>query len=213
MGFPGHFKITGHSGTEFKHRKAFDKIKTYRRQSDKKDSTNESSDFIPPILSSAPIDYQQKYVRDRKMRILFKLPLLMISVILLGIVVVKSTNYYKDSLNNKYHQSLIDFTSYKTSKALKNRTFFNNSGYYHLRIGDLYTAQQEFTRALHKDEYDIDARIGLTETLIERCIRNNEVCKEALTNIAFLDDMDYLTKEGIWALSDKLYYANKLADF
>lgn len=206
MGLPGHFKITGHSGTEFKHRKAFEKIKSYQEQSKHaKNAFNEDS-FKLPITSSVPTNYQEAYKQERRIKLFFKLPVFIVSVILIGFVFIKSSNHYKDALNARNYQQKIALETIMEAVHREDYLFLVNSGYYYFRRKKLSTAQWEFTRALSIDEYGKDARIGLTRTLIERCKAYHEGCEEIQTNLDFIRGMKYLPEEKIKELESQLNF-------
>ena len=159
MGFAG-LKISGHSGSEFKHRKAF----SQRRTSE--NSASKTEVFALPIIDAQPTDYQKIYDQDRKLRLFFKLPLFLIALIVIGYVTIGSSSANKAALNAENNEQ---FNTVKETEIIQDYDFYINSGYYYLGKNKLNTAQREFTRALGIDEYNIDARIGLTKTMIERC--------------------------------------------
>lgn len=205
MGFSG-IRIPGHSGSEFKHRTVFSKRKTAESSSSK------SEVFALPITASTPTDYQKIYAQDRKVRLFFKLPVFLISVLIIGYVTLDSSSYFKDALNPRNHEQFNRINTVKETEIIHDYVFFINSGYYHLRNNDLYTAQREFTRALKLDEYNIDARIGLTKTMIERCKQFHEVCEEVQPHLNFLRKMKYLPNSGMKKLQeefDKSYLIKK----
>ncbi len=209
MGLPGHFKITGHSGTEFKHRKAFEKIKAYKEQAKHaKNAFNEDS-FKLPITSSVPTNYQEAYKQERRIKLFFKLPIFIIAIIVISFVSVNFSNHYVDALNARNYQKQLSYRTEKEIKKLENFTFFYNSGNYHLQKNELNAAQLEFTQVLYLDKYNIDARIGLTETLVARCQQYHELCDEAQIQLDFLDDMDFLTKSRIRDLYHQLRFVNQ----
>jgi len=192
MGFPGHFKITGHSGTEFKHRKAFSKIKSYKESGNHKKNKSDSGEFILPIKASVPTDYQHAYRQDRKMRLYFKLPVFLITLTLISLVLLKNCGKYESSVESRNHQALMDYTIEQKDANAESYIFFLNSGYYHLNRNELNTAQWEFTRALYIDEYGKEARIGLTRTLIAQCKEYQKECDNIQVNLDFLHNMKYL---------------------
>ena len=197
MGFAG-LKISGHSGSEFKHRTAFSKRKTL------KSSSSESGDFALPITDSLPTDYQKIYDQDRKMRLFFKLPVFLISLMVIGYVTLGSSSHYEDALKDRNYEQLSSANTVEETEAFQDYAFYSNSGYYHLRNNQLYIAQREFSRALEIDEYNIDARIGLTKTMIERCRQLHEVCEEVQPQLDFLRKMKYLNEKQIKNLKEGL---------
>lgn len=169
MGFPGHCKISGHSGT----------------------------------------DYQKIYQQDRNMRLFYKLPIFLISVIVIGLVIINSTSNSKEALNARNYKQINTINTVKETEVIQDYVFFINSGYYHLRRNEIYTAQWEFTRALKLDEYNIDAQIGLTKTMIERCKQLHEVCEAIQPHLDFLRKMKYLPDTGMKKLQqefDMIYF-------
>ncbi len=210
MGFPGHSKIAGHSGTEFKHRKAFSKIKHYHQQSSVKNNVPGTEEFLLPIPATVPTNYLQAYQKERSIKLLINLPVFLIAISLVGYLLINFSNECEKSFVQNYERGLSNLEKNKEEKIrrIKNFTYFYNSGNYHLQKNELLKAQKKFTRALALDEYNIDARIGLTETLIAQCQQYHLFCKEAQIQLDFLDDTDYLMKEGIWELDDKLRSAN-----
>ncbi len=206
MGFPGHFKIAGHSGTSFKHRKAFEKIKSYQEQSKNEKTSFDEGTYKLPIKSSVQTNYQEANKQDRRMRLFFKLPVFLISVIVFSFVFVKSSKYYKNMLNARNQQEIIGFKTVQETGNLEDYIFFVNSGYYHLRRKQTSTAQSEFIRALSIDKYGKDARIGLTKTLIERCKDYHEGCEEIQANLNFIRGMKYLPEEKINELEEQFNF-------
>lgn len=206
MGFPGHFKISGHSGTEFKHRKAFEKIKAYRKQSNETKNHSGKTALKLPIKSSIPIDYQYAYQKNRNLKLFFKLPIFLVSILSIGFFIA---NIPKD-LGNIYlpkDQELIDAKAKKEAIRLENLTYFYNSGYYHLKRNELEEAHRDFVEVLLKDEYNVDARVGLAETLIARCKQDCVLCEEVHLQLDFIDKMDYLDSWSLRYLRDQLYKA------
>jgi len=205
MGYSGPGKISGHTGTEHKHRKAFSKIKSYQ-QSQNRSNYSKSGDFILPIKSSVPTNYQQAYQQDRKFKLFFKLPVFLITIIVIGFVFVKSSSHYKDALNARNYHQKQDLEAIKMQVQRDDYLFLVHSGYYYYRRKQLSTAQSEFIRALSIDEYGKDARIGLTKTLIERCIAYHEGCEEIQPNLDFIRGMKYLPELKIKELEDQFKY-------
>ena len=206
MGFPGHFKISGHSGTEFKHRKAFSKIKSYKESSNSKNKQSESGEYILPIKATVPTDYQHAYRQDRNMRLFFKLPVFLITLILVSFVVVKTSGGHEMVVEYSIQAPCLDLTPQEKEECLEAYLLFVNSGYYHLNNGELNTAQWEFTRAIYIYEYGKGARIGLTRTLIAQCKDHQKECDNIQVNLEFIRSMKYLPITEIEKMEGQYVY-------
>jgi len=204
MGFPGHFKIAGHSGTSFKHRKAFDKRKAYQKQSSNTKKSADKTSIKLPIKSSVPTDYQKAYQQERRFKLFFKLPVFLITIIVIGFVIVNSSSHYKEALNARNHSNKIELEMVMEAVQREDYLFLVNSGYYYYRRKKLDTAQWEFTRALSIDEYGKEARIGLTRTLIEQCKEYHRACDEISENIEFIRGMKYMSDSKIKEMEEQV---------
>ena len=201
MGFPGHFNIPGHSGTDFKHRKAFAKIKDYNRK--------RSSIDLPKIetekdFKTSP-QFSKKYqltFAEKAIKFGFKLPLFLCFIIISFWVFNNFTNHYFSVINNSDKAYQTTVKEYKAKEKRENYDLFIRSGKSHLKANQLNFAQAEFIRALTIYKYAKEARVGLTLTLVEKCNSRKEFCQEAQDHILFLKKMKYLTEGELNALID-----------
>ncbi len=208
MGFPGHCKIAGHSGTDFKHRKAFSKLKEYKQNTSKKYGNITTEEFLLPIPAAIPTDYFGAYQRNRRINLLVKLPAFLISICFFGFFLRHFSNTCTEHSIVNFNEARLEIDKEKELKKMENITYFYHSGNYHLQKNELHKAREYFTRTLAADEDNLDARIGLTETLTMYCHRHNLFCKEARIQLEFLQEMDYLTYDGIWNLEKQINRKN-----
>ncbi len=190
MGFSGS-KISGHSGTSFKHRKAFVKIKEYYNKN-KKVSRNKSNEKeISEKEGGCQREYKVKKF-DKVINLGFKLPLFIVFTIALIIVGKNYTralskSFLENRSNAQIERALNDKIESENAYRVLTRTGFD-----YLRYEQLNEAQSEFTRALKINSYGKEARIGLTKVLEKKCNLYGEFCKEAELNLEYLKQMNYL---------------------
>lgn len=190
MGFPGHFKIPGHSGTDFKHRKAFSKVKAYQKTRKSVRKHIASSKFGDPGIVS-----QLQEARTSKAntfatylsigsKLFFALALLTTFVLGMNWVLNRPISISPEPENLAFKKELRD--AYHVLVTTGNNFLLG---------GSLDEAQSEFVRAIKIDEYGELARIGLTKVLAKKCELYNEFCEEAVQQKDFLKEMGYLSEE------------------
>ena len=194
MGFPGHFKISGHSGTDFKHRKLFSEINKYNRtrKSINKSKTNkkENSAKNKPIIKK---DYEiSKY--DKYVRLGIKLPIFLTFLTLMIVGAKSYSNVMEDILGEASLKSKESLTIKEKEDNENAYKVLVESGSQYMKSELLDEAYFEFVRALNVDKYGKDARIGLTKVLVKKCKLKNQNCYEAELNINYLKEMNYISE-------------------
>lgn len=171
--FPCSFNIPGHSGTAFKHRKPFQKLKEHLNKKKRTASTpgkvNSTAHFIKknyPSFSKNSVDRSLKWVVAIICLTLFLL------IFLLAKNIVKS--FYTDLTTiSKESEEII-------AKRLQDSYDFliiSGDGYLHWNMLD--EAQREFDRALKIDKDGLEANLGMAKTLLKKCAQNGEYCRKA----------------------------------
>lgn len=199
MGFPGHFKIPGHSGTDFKHRKAFSKIKKYYRDQQIIRSPKSDCESAIKATQQNPIKYRFSK-RDKILNLGVKFPLFLLFTTMAFFVLKNFTNYYFTKFEKSNRQFVIDLNKQAEKEKKDAYDLFVRTAQSYLHVNKLDKAQSEFIRALSLDNYGKLARIGLTKTLIKKCKQQQEFCDEIKPHLDYLEQMKYLSKKEIETL-------------
>ena len=187
MGFGGS-KIVGHSGTSFKHRKAFTKIKKFNKLTElsyeNAPELNDQEQVRKPMISRN----LSKKGRVREYVVLAVIIIISLFLFLhfIDILNSKSTNYLGASLERH--------TEHRARLDLENYNHFIDVGYDNLRRNNLDNAQLYFVKALEIDTKGKEAREGVTQVLHQQCELKKKFCVEYEENLAYLVAMKYDTE-------------------
>ncbi|MEL7248968.1 MAG: hypothetical protein AAFO03_11135 [Bacteroidota bacterium] len=178
---PGHSKIPEHSGTDFKHRKAFSKARELLQKKIPKRSPSSTSPKAP---------YRSAYAGSGKLPWVLQFIGALVAlgaIITLGYVLI--SNYYADP---PFAATSFELKQQQI-KAEKERAYqiMVDTGNGYLAHGEPAQAHLEFAQALRIDEYGKDARVGLTKALILRCRTEGKYCEVADDNLAYVLKMKY----------------------
>ena len=204
MGPPGHCKIPGHSGTDFKHRKAFKKRKEYLTKQLLSKKTFKNTGLLKN-------DKHRNEIGNNGRSEINKGTLLVLSffiVAALGSIIYMGSQIYKKPVREFLEVSLDEvqpiIKSHQQRELEEAYNFLASSGNGYLNANLLDEAQTEFSHALKLYEYGRKARIGLTKILIKKCEMYSNLCKEAEENIEFLIEMKYASEREIkeWKIID-----------
>ncbi len=181
---PGHFRLPGHSGTDFKHRKAFERGKELQQQK----IPSRSASSTPP-----KVPYQSAYSGSVKLQwVLQTIAVLITFGALLCISYVLISNYYAappfTASSWELEHSRLKKENQRAYEMLVDR------GDTFLASGELERAHGAFAQALQIDQYGKNARRGLTKTLALRCQTEGTHCAAANENLDFLLKMQYATE-------------------
>jgi len=184
MGYAG-LKISGHSGTEFKHRKGFEKIKklnqhTSRTKNGENEIDENSKQLIQKDLNTR-FEHAEKYHR---LKMIIGIPILIISALLFSYII------FKGKIDLRISQYATNAYEERISKEKKqNDEFYRtmiSEGNYHLENEKITRAQNSFKSALAMDRYGEEANIGMTKAVIQECISDNRNCQYAIAHLQFV---------------------------
>jgi len=173
MGFSG-IKITGHSGTEFKHRKAFASFKQVSKNPSYKNID------APNNAQFEKRDYSYKVNKlEQLIKIGFLLPLF------LGTLFFAIYLFFDPKIGwfePLYFNNAAYLENKESEEKRLNREAYAvlvKSGYEYLESNNLDQAHWEFYRALKMYSHAKGANLGMTKTLAIKCQTKGVYCKEA----------------------------------
>ena len=185
---PGHFKIPGHSGTDFKHKKAFSRQKDYYRKKLKEKSKYNSLDKV----NTYKVEFKPT---EKKNLVLETVKYIGITITFIGLFWIGSKLFesYKISAKQsiEYHQESKNRTKNEAYNVL------TKTGLDYFNSGELDMAQEEFILALKINQNGLDARIGLTKVLQAKCIALNKFCVEFEENLEYLQKTQKISLKTI----------------
>ena len=180
-------KIPGHSGTDFKHRKAFSGPKAFYKNGRifSKKKLAASSQSFEEILKARK---HQKRVESR---------ILIYLVLFIGILTISCLWYFDQNypayVYKQEQQRLEQYQNSKLEKQLKedmeDYSVLVNIGNINLDHGKLNEAQGLFSSALRIFPNGIEGHIGMEKTLRLQCFTNSQNCKEAQNYAAFVKSL------------------------
>lgn len=174
MGFGG-MKIDGHSGTQFKHRKAF--VKQKKMQQAGLHGGERKTGYWEP--------------KDNRLNHRFRLVVSILSalaaivILLLGGQVVQEATFVKRQ-EVQHNQELYDRVKHD-SYNLALSEYGNVISYAEIRYeqGRYASAKHWYERALVLFPYDWEANLGLTTSLVAICAESGELCENAQQYLLF----------------------------
>jgi len=185
MGYSG-MKISGHSGTQFKHRKAFyNKLKPMVTGT----SNTPGKDIYPEYSFS---ELQKARAEIKKAN--FKKAVLLWTPFVIALLAF-CAYVMSDFETIPFSQSSTPCTPYTSTcraermaklailnsntKTTLNYDIFVEAGNVALKENRLNDAQVDFTKALKEDNFGKEANLGLTRTLSESCRQHGKFCELA----------------------------------
>lgn len=190
MGFSG-CHIPGHSGTQFRHRKAFVKNKS-----------NKALKTLPNFVkndSSFSAEKRDTYSDSVIVKILQKIVLPTLMVGSMFFIIICCTSFFRSlSLlsdgHSEYHQKA-------RAKELQDwYRYFVKSGHYYMRTNNLEAAQNEIHRALKIFPTGMHANIAMTQILSRRCKMEGSFCSEAHHYYSLIDGKDSLDEQRFYEI-------------
>ncbi|MFK7933622.1 MAG: hypothetical protein AB8G22_08930 [Saprospiraceae bacterium] len=201
----GSGKISGHSGTEFKHRKGFAQRKAQlsHRQRLGGGVVYEKKEF--QFEKQPVVHFDKRYGKSSLEKISHLLIYVIFAVLLtLCLAVAKEIPDVSGALSVT-PKSLEITTFHPSFESAEHENAFQIALQYgeaHFLKGHLYEAQTEIHRALEILPKSAKANRLMTQILVHRCVTMNEVCTEAE---AYLD---VLNKNPIPTLEEKRFIQN-----
>jgi len=159
MGFSGS-KISGHSGTSFKHRKGFDKILKHYEQTryTYEDAPQLNESIFNPKESKFIFRNESSLKREKVIYLMIVTTSIIISVFLFHFI--NDTSDFDIGINSKSYQERLHF-----QKEI-DYVEFTHAGFDNLKRNKLNNAQLYFSKALEINQCGKKARIGLTKVLV-----------------------------------------------
>lgn len=196
--FPGSFRISGHSGTDFKHRKAFKKTKELQDKRKRTSSVVIKSNFNYKISENLLHNSYEKLIKVG----LF----LLISVFVMQF---KERMIFDPLGEYGAH----GFTEKATIKE-QNKRIINEQAYHvltttgndYLYWNRLDEAQDEFARALKIDKNGYKANLGMTKTLMKKCKQRGEYCDEAKDYLDYMKTSNQYIDNELVELEETLVF-------
>lgn len=182
MGYCG-LKISGHSETSFKHRKAFQTRKANLQKSMRYGLKKYKHTVIEPYkdTSEERSTLKSKIIASRSLKIISISGLLFIILLFPYFIYL---GLYNIDINAK---SISQERTIEKQKEKGNAYEMQiKAGQRYLKNGKLDDAQYEFVLALSNKKYGIEARKGLYNVLDLKCIEFGLLCNEAQENKEYL---------------------------
>lgn len=187
----GSGKIAGHSGTDFKPKKAYFSKKMPYPSKTKKEYPTITTNYKP----TASVFNQNKY--DRWIKLGLGLPAFLIFVALIGFGIQFYGNPLRTYTNTYGNRTKVAVQKNKEAEYRNAYNIFMDEGNMYLNAKEWDAAQAAYYHILKMDKYDIAANIGLTKTLLQKCKQYQELCETADEYVHFLQKMNYASKEEI----------------
>jgi len=175
--FPCSFKIPGHSGTDFKHRKAFNKVEELQ---DKRKRTSGA------IMDSNYDAEPNKYKRNSSFSKWFKAGLLLTTFIFSFFFIKNQASNISNQLSKYGAEGEIIKAQSKKNVYTRAYRILTSTGNDYLYWNMLDEAQSEFALALKIDKNGKAANLGMTKTLIKKCAQKSEYCQEAKAYLNYM---------------------------
>ena len=196
----GNGKISGHSGTEFKHRKAFTGIKAHRKRWQSSVNKEQPSDTVS--WKEVNMERTAKKWEDAQRALLFLIPILIIA----NFLVWKYDDKFGQMINEQYAARQDYVAQQKALRVMSENDaaydLLTRSGKLFLKSGSLDYAQKEFIGALKLYPYGKEANIGLTKVLVKKCELCQMYCEEAEQYLAFIATFKEVKLEDIKAVEE-----------
>ena len=197
--FPCHFKIPGHSGTDFKHRKAFQKS---RKRLEVIKRTNgsyrkmQSADMPKNAkgYSKISINKPLKWLVAAVRLTMFFLLILLIKNIVISVHQELTTNTKKITLTQAFSKNSLTY--------MEIYYLFVKEGNNYLDQDKLNEAHQLFAKAWNLDRYGFEANLGMTKVLLKKCKSTGEYCSEAEAYLIYIKKIAKLTDNQLIELQE-----------
>lgn len=186
MGFPGHFRIPGHSGTDQKHKKVFTKWRKWQREDALTyESGRKSSQRTGQYKSEHEISDN-----GRKWVLFLGLPIVLLALACGGWLIFQAGDGVMSSFEEPTSISLNPRTD---EERLRTYQHYRRLGNQALEAGNYEAAKDNFTYALTVAPYSENARAGLTLVLEHYCEADQIYCDVAAEQRSFMDEMGWKT--------------------
>lgn len=195
MGFSGS-KISGHSGTEFKHRKAFyKKLKPMVTG-----TTNTPGKDIYPEYSYRELQKARAELRRTNYRkyLLICIPTVILLIIFMGYI---NSQFLANLLG---HSPTIETQIQETS--IETYHLFVEAGFVALKENRLHDAQLDFMQAIETNHYGKEANLGLTKTLAEACRQRGKFCEKAALYFDFTKSLSDVSEVDLRQLGVDAFF-------
>ncbi|MFT4664393.1 MAG: tetratricopeptide (TPR) repeat protein [Polaribacter sp.] len=179
-------KIPGHSGTAFKHRKAFNSIKEYDNKSISYNRKDKRNSKMHPKL--APKIYQEAIRSSSWIDKQIRLSLLLTFIVMMFYGITACYN----ALPNRQSKIYSYLKTYELEQQRNAYRILVHSGKSYMIGNQFQEANDEFARALKLFPYGKEARIEITKLYLITCELQNNYCDLIEKNIRFLEEMNYV---------------------
>ena len=195
--FPGHFKISGHSGTSQKNKKAFSKQKEYYRKKLDNKSRIQNVERISPRNHYRPVNKDDKVLKFIKY---IGITITLVALVWISYLIINELIIAYNISTQKYIENQRKIVTREDNEAYK---VLIQSGAEYFNENQLDLAQEEFLLALKVRKNGMDAKIGLTKVLGAKCKQFNQYCEEYNKNIKHLKKTNQLTSEQLNEIDEK----------
>ena len=187
MGYSGGFKIPGHTGTDFKHRKVFSQYDS-TKNAIYSQPLGHSNDLKPKL---EPQKFRIKNEKSKSEAII-RLLVFLAFFSLLGFGFFSFNYLLSEAFNSSSPRSQLLLEQYQKNERNSGYSMLVATGKQYYKAGKLDDAQAEFIRAIKIKEYGKSAWLGLTNVLNEKCRLYNQYCDEAKENEEFINEIGFL---------------------
>jgi len=184
MGFPGHFRIPGHSGTDQKHKKAFTKWRKWQREDaftyegGRKESQRTGQYESEHVMPSSA----------KKWLLRLGLPIATIALISSGWLIFQAG----DGMMSAFDQiETITLAPENDTERLQAYKYYRGLANQALEEGNYEAGRVNYTHALNMAPYSKSARLGLTIVLEHYCEKDQIYCEEAAEQRNFMNKMGW----------------------
>ncbi len=183
MGYSWMFNIPGHTGTDQKPKKAFERSKAYRKIKKVDPNKHQSTQGYEELLKERT---DQKLATQKR----FLLFSIIIAFSCVGLFFL--SGFQKSAFETK-------------SPVLSQSKSFNQNAYQviiesgnrFLHDGMLDEAQKDFIQAQKLNPYGVEANLGLTKTLVAFCEQEGRFCSETESYISFVEKLEGVNQKEL----------------
>lgn len=188
-------KIPGHSGTEFKHRVGFKRVKAYQKNKMRISTSEVEKVSVPPSELRNYEGYSlftslfTSFVILVFCGLIGSLLYVAGSVLMERIETTDEAHNYEVEQDRLYNDEIYSYKRFATDNPYK---LFTDTGNYHLTSGEMRSAQEEFQRALKVEPYGKEARLGLIKILDYYCCVRSIYCEQLDEQVTFAEGMGFM---------------------
>ncbi|MEM1321819.1 MAG: hypothetical protein AAGG75_16285 [Bacteroidota bacterium] len=196
----GWFHISGHSDTQFKHRKAFASQKAAKPKTLGASEVPDNEEIAALRREGLNARFRKARQSRRFHRWVFFPMLSALFICLFFTMHYTSRDWiaYEEKQRKVRGQPLLDR---KKEENIQAYIVLVKTGNRYLLGDHLEEAQAEFTRALRLNAYGVAANLGMSETLAKRCEVEGKWCEMAQHYIEFTAEIAPQYREGLENLS------------